>query len=255
MIRALVAFGTIVLALGVAWQVTRIVRQPWLPDPTPALTLRRDTAVPVAVPPPLPPLPDSHLLIVPFILQAPYSVWDPLHEEACEEASLLMVWHYYRGDTVVDKATAEHEIKALVAYEETRGYGVSITLAELAAIAADHLPLTGGAVTELRSFDQVKEALVAGQPVIVGAAGKLLQNPYFRNGGPNYHMLVLTGYTPEGFITNDPGIGRGHGYKYQIKVLEQAIHDWNPTDITQGARRFLTFPSPKQVPEMTTGSL
>jgi hypothetical protein len=38
--------------------------------------------------------PPSLLINVPFSPQAPFAVWNPLHEEACEEMALIMVHHY-----------------------------------------------------------------------------------------------------------------------------------------------------------------
>src|SRR3990172_1100789 len=38
------------------------------------------------------------LLDMPFLVQAPFAVWDPLHEDACEEASLIMVKHFFHKD-------------------------------------------------------------------------------------------------------------------------------------------------------------
>ena len=37
-------------------------------------------------------------LEVPFTSQAPYAIWDELHNEACEEAALITVNHYLKGE-------------------------------------------------------------------------------------------------------------------------------------------------------------
>ena len=39
-------------------------------------------------------------------------------------------------------------------------------------------------------------------------------------------MLVVIGYTDDGFITNDPGTKRGEQYWYKTETLLDAIHDW-----------------------------
>ena len=80
----------------------------------------------------------------------------------------------------------------------------------------------------------VRPDLEAGVPV----AGRELGNPYFSGGGPWYHMLVITGYDGNRFITNDPGTKRGEDYKYSADVLIEAIHDWTGSKdtITSGAK-------------------
>ena len=83
----------------------------------------------------------------------------------------------------------------------------------------------------------IKSALTNGYPVIVPAYGKALLNPNFRNGGPEYHMLVIKGWTKDGkWITNDPGTRRGPDYIYGKQLLLDAIHDFNAEDMTLGRK-------------------
>ena len=88
------------------------------------------------------------------------------------------------------------------------------------------------------TVDQIKAELVAGRPVIVPAAGRLLGNPYFTAPGPIYHMLVIRGYTQnDQFIVNDPGTSRGESFLYDFDTLLYALHDWNNGgEITQGRK-------------------
>ncbi len=89
------------------------------------------------------------------------------------------------------------------------------------------------------TIDQIKAELAAGHPVIVPAAGQQLGNPYFTAPGPVYHMLLIRGYTADGFITNDPGTRRGEGFVYAFDDLMSAMHDWNAQDINQGQKAVL----------------
>src|SRR3989344_2100854 len=174
-------------------------------------------------------LPKNVNLTVPFTSQAPFAVWDPLHEDACEEASLLMIKHFKNGTLIIDKQTADNEIIDLINWEKETGYGVSITLEDLSTIAAQKFGMAGTVKTA--TVDTIKSELAAGNPVIVGAAGKILPNPNFRNGGPKYHMLVIKGYNSTQFITNDPGTRKGDGFVYTYNSLLNALHDWDPGDI------------------------
>src|SRR3989304_9414045 len=58
-------------------------------------------------------LPSSYNLKVPFFSQAPFGVWDELHDNACEEASILLV-RYFKKKSTLSKEKADKEIKAMV---------------------------------------------------------------------------------------------------------------------------------------------
>lgn len=184
-------------------------------------------------------LPNKVQLTVPFLVQAPRANWDALHEDACEEASLIMARHFSNGSSVSEDS-GDREIKDLVDYETKNGYGLSITVSQLNDIARTYFNMKNGRV-ESASIEKIKAELVAGQPVIIPAAGKLLGNPNFKNGGPVYHMLVITGYQGDEFITNDPGTRHGQGYRYKQNILWNAIHDWNSTNINDGRKNYLVF--------------
>lgn len=186
-------------------------------------------------------VPSSASIQVPFTTQAPFSVWDALHEDACEEASLLMIKHFEEKTNFVSKDDAEAEIKSMIEYEESHNFGLSITLKQLNTIASDYLNLKGGVVNTSITIDDIKLELSSGRPVIVGAAGKLLKNPNFKNGGPNYHMLVIKGYDSKGFITNDPGTRLGENYRYDFATLYNAIHDFDEGNIVNGQKAYLVF--------------
>lgn len=186
-------------------------------------------------------IPDKKTLKVPFTTQAPHANWDMLHEEACEEASLIMYFHFSNGTNITGPDAAEQEIQDLIAYEEANGYKVDVTVAELKEIASKYYGMKTGRIIKNPSIDDIKEEIVLGHPVIVPAAGKMLDNPNFRNGGPKYHMLVLKGYDKDGWITNDPGTRKGEYFRYTYDNLYNAIHDWDDGDITNGAKNVLVF--------------
>ncbi len=184
-------------------------------------------------------LPVSINIKIPFMAQAPFAVWDSLHEDACEEASLLMVKHFYDKTAITSPQSFDDEINSMIKYENENGYGPSITLEQLAEIAKVKFNLTGSVKTA--TVDAVKAEIASGNPVIVGAAGKVLPNPNFRNDGPNYHMLVIKGYNLNEFITNDPGTKYGADFLYKYSDLMNAIHNWDPDNILNGTKKYLVF--------------
>ncbi len=174
------------------------------------------------------PIPPSLALKVPFTPQAPTANWDELHNEACEEASVIMANAYFNKITSLPAPTVEHEINKLTKYQQdTFGYYLSITTPEAARMAEEVYDLK----TEIVSMSEqnIKQALANGKLVIFPANGQMLGNPYFTAPGPIYHMLVITGYNGDKFITNDPGTRRGQDYKYDYNVLEDANGNWSHT--------------------------
>lgn len=216
-----------------------------LETPSDILTLK-PTVPPKSIPTPTAPIvaekpPVTLPLKVPFTSQAPLTIWDPLHEEACEEASLLMVYYYRTGQKFISPLEADTEIKKLVAWEESNGYKVDLTAKELVAVATEYMKLKTGRVIVAPTVDQLKAELKAGRPVIVPAAGRELKNPNFTPPGPIYHMLVIKGYDKDGFITNDPGTRNGESYRYTFDRIMTAMHSWDPDNILNGPKTVIVF--------------
>lgn len=180
-------------------------------------------------------IPDEYNLAIPFTSQAPFANWDAVHEETCEEASILMAARFLQGRGLGDASEADAAMLEIVGIEENDfGYGVSIT-AEQTAEVLEYVyeDLTTEVVYDF-TWDDIKAAIAQGYPVIVPAAGRQLGNPNFTAPGPLYHMLVIKGYTPDYVITNDPGTRKGADYTYSYDTLYNAIHDWNDGAVTSG---------------------
>lgn len=176
-------------------------------------------------------------LNVPFTSQAPYTVWDDLHNNACEEASVIIVDHYLKGKSLF-KEIAEKEIQAMVAWQvKNLGRHHDLTASQTAQyLVHQYLGYKKAEVKAVNNVGDIKRELSEGNPVIVPAAGRMLDNPNFRRPGPLYHMLVVRGYNSSQFITNDPGTRKGEGYLYSYGVLFNAIHDWNGGDVNNGKK-------------------
>jgi len=204
-------------------------------ESAPETPLKTSSVKPSLMPPPA----TQKNLAVPFTSQAPNSIWDAVHEETCEEASLLMVDAYYKKIKKITPATAEAGLLKLVDYQKKIfGFFEDTDAAQTARLLKDYFGYKNVAVTYNINIEDIKKELAAGRPVIVPAAGKLLGNPYFRGGGPDYHMLVIKGYTKDGFfITNDPGTRRGADYLYKFDKLYQAIDDWDSQKAALSGRK------------------
>ncbi|HWR00076.1 MAG TPA: C39 family peptidase [Candidatus Methylomirabilis sp.] len=191
-------------------------------------------------------LPREKLLNVPFMSQAPHTNWDMPYQEACEEASVLMVRGYYQGTTGrYDPNEADKLILDLVRFQkEQYGYYEDTSATETKRFIEAAFPELEAEVVEMTGPESVMRYIAQGIPVILPADGKALPNPNFRNGGPRYHMLVVRGYTESRFITNDPGTRKGEKFLYTYDGLLDAVHDWNNGDVPHG-RRVMVIIRPK----------
>jgi len=179
----------------------------------------------------------------PFQPQAPFAVWDELHDEACEEAAIILVQWWNENKSTISAQTMDEEILNLVDWQEKNwGTHKDLTAEETAELAQGFygLKLTPKHGIDI---DDIKREISKNHPVIVPTAGRLLGNPYYRQPGPIYHMLVIIGYDGRTIITQDIGTKRGEHYSYNGKILFNAIHDWNgsPEAIEQGQKAMLVL--------------
>jgi hypothetical protein len=217
------------------------IRKPAVPAEQPRPT---DAAAPSPTPRPLPPgqapTPSTSRtpaptptpttgainLAVPFSAQAPRGDWSLPWQEACEEASSILVDLYWRGsDTSVEQM--ERDIYAAVDWQKrTFGYYEHTTAAQTARMLREHVGYRRVEVIENADIADIAREVRAGRPVIVPLAGRLLGNPYYTSPGPVYHMLVVKGIAENGdVITNDVGTKHGRNLTYSPGVFLNAMHD------------------------------
>ncbi|MEA1925689.1 MAG: VanZ family protein [Patescibacteria group bacterium] len=188
-------------------------------------------------------LPLSVLIDVPFSSQAPFGIWDDVHEEACEEMSLIMVKYYLDGNTLTP-AIAEKEIQDMKKFQlEQYGHYKDSTMEELVKMAEEYYGIRDLRVIYDFDRQEIKKQLARKKPVIVPTAGRRLGNPNFTYPGPLYHNLVLIGYDENNIITNDPGTRKGKQYQYSIDILYNAIHDFKDSKekIEQGRKAMVVL--------------
>lgn len=191
---------------------------------------------------------ESVFLSVPFTSQAPFGLWAPPFNEACEETNLIMAMRWARGQALtLDEAA--REIVALAVFEnKIFGFNEDTNIEQTAQLLRDYYRYENFEVKKNASLEDIKKELSAGNLVILPVAGKLLNNPHFTPPGPDYHMLLIRGYddNTRTFIANDPGTKFGDGYSYNFLTIDQAWHDWTGSKQTvlRGARNMLIIKKP-----------
>lgn len=189
-------------------------------------------------------LPSSLNLEAPFYSQAPFGNWDYPWQEACEEASVLLVANVY-FDHGWTKEEFNKEILNLVDWEiETFGYYEHTNVDQTAQMLNEYLGLET-VIHEDPTFKDVQEILARGHLVVMTLAGKELENPFFTDGGPNYHAILIKGYKEgEKIITHEVGTRRGEDYVYSWEVIENSLHDY-AEPIQKGAKRYIEVLPPQ----------
>ncbi len=190
------------------------------------------------------PLPSELNLKMTFYSQAPFGDWDYPWQEACEEASILLVANTYfnRGWS---REEFRDEILKLVDWE-TRTYGdyKHTDVIQNTRILSELFGLQS-VVMEDPTYDDVRRSLSRGHFLIAFFAGKRLGNPFYKNGGPNYHVMVIKGFKDGGkIITSDVGTRHGEDYVYTWDVVQNALHDY-AEPIESGAKRMIEVIPPK----------
>lgn len=170
-------------------------------------------------------IPDYFLNKTAFIPQAPEKNWGQPWQDACEEAAILTV-HYYFDKVTPDTKTLLADYKTILSQSTEN----SITLAKMSQIASD-LYNYDSKIIDNPDTDTIEKYLSQGHILIAPTKGKVLfqENKYFKNGGPEYHNIVILGYdhAKQKFIVHDVGTQFGAYFKYSYKVLMDSLGDFN----------------------------
>lgn len=173
--------------------------------------------------------PAAFSLAVPFTTQAPDGVWE--NNANCEEASAVMVSAYLVGDTRDELPAPEvkQSLDALISWEQSNfGYNVDTGSGEIGEMIEANFRLTTKEIVNFTKADLKKE-LLADHVLILPVNLKLLGNSKYQGAGADYHVIVIRGYTEDGFVVNDLGTTSGKNNTYAFATLQNAAADWDST--------------------------
>lgn len=184
-------------------------------------------------------------LLVPFTPQAPEKIWSQPWQDACEETSIAMVNNFYQNNTkkTLEKTEAKKDILEIFKIKEIyAGKSLDENTNKIAEMINNYLSWEAKIVKN-PTLEQIKTEIDSGQPVIIPVHGKSLKNQNFKNGGPNYHMLVISGYDNDKqiFITQEPGTQYGLDFPYSFATIMDAIHDFLPYNQTNKGEKMAIF--------------
>jgi hypothetical protein len=166
---------------------------------------------------------------LPFYVQAPLGQWqNPVFQNACEEASMLMVADALVGKIRSPEETGEELRKIARWQEEVFGTSVDTDVGAVARTLKEYFKLSTVGIEYSVDAEKLRSLLDEKKVALLPLNGQKLGNPYFTNPGPKTHMVVLVGHNTETktFVTQDPGTRHGKNYEYDQDILTGALGDY-----------------------------
>lgn len=172
-------------------------------------------------------LPPSVYIHTPYYTQAPDGDWKLPWSMLCSEANLVLAAYAVQWKPL-SKEQFKKEMRAMIPLQENAfGTYFSIPMHELKSVYDTIYPDTGKTwILDNPSVDDIKAELAQGHLVIVPTAGKLLNNPFFVNGWPTFHSILVVWYDETHFYVNEVGMSNGKNHKYTHDTVMFAMHDF-----------------------------
>jgi hypothetical protein len=152
---------------------------------------------------------------------------------------MALAWAGFRS-LPATRAEQAHAILDFVRFEQdTYRVYYDTSVDDLVRFSSEYFGYEGFTIKKGIRWRDILEALEQGFLVIVPADGRVLKNPNFKGLGPQEHMLLIRGYDygTQEFITNDPGTRRGKKYRYDRRILFDAIRDYKTGKHEKGRPR------------------
>jgi hypothetical protein len=168
------------------------------------------------------------LISVPFTSQAPLGGWkDQRQQDGCEEAVAAMAMAWVGSENNIDSKNWLLRMIILSDFEKKK-YGEyrDVSLHDIETwLFRDYFKYKKTEIKKIASAKDLIKELEVGKIILAPMDGRKLNNPNFTGLGPERHMILIRGYdyTKKQFITNDPGTRKGELYRYDEKVILEAI--------------------------------
>lgn len=189
----------------------------------------------------------SKTLTIPHTSQAPYGYWGQPWQDTCEEASIVMVEAFYNNKKLNKKTARAKMLDLLKKKNKTFGWGLDENADKVVKIINKFYKWKAKVVKN-PTIEMLKEEIDNGRPIIVPAYGRALKNPHFKQGGPDYHMFVISGYNDEKkeFIVQEPGTRYGLDFRYKYDTVMNAMHDFHGLNKTKTGPKAAIFTTPQE---------
>ena len=183
-------------------------------------------------------LPPSVYIYTPYYTQAPDGDRKLPWSMLCSEANLVLAAYAVKGKTLSKEQFKKEMLAMIPLQEKAFGTYFSIPMHDLKSVYDTIYPDIGKTwILDNPSIDDIKSQLAQGHLVIAPTAGKLLGNPFFINGWPTFHTILIIWYDDTYFYTNEVGMSNGENYRYTHDTVMYAMHDFvRNGNVTQWAK-------------------
>jgi len=176
---------------------------------------------------PIRPLPPAVHIHAPYYSQAPDGNRNLPWSMLCSEANLALAAYAVQWIPLSKEQFKEDILAMIPIQEKAFGTYFSIPMRDLKSLYDTMYPDAGNAwILENPSLEDIKSELAQGNLIIAPTAGKLLENPFFINGWPRFHTILIIWYDDRYFYTNEVGMSNGANYRYTHETVMHAMHDF-----------------------------
>lgn len=184
-------------------------------------------------------------LPVPYTSEIPNGSWVKPWNNACEEASIVVVSDYYFGYKSITKKIAIENMAPLFKIEDKIFGGNANTDAAQTAKLINEYTDASAVIKNNPTLEEIKDELRNNRPVISFHYAKDLKNPNhrWRAGGSYYHVMAIVGFddNTQDFLVHDSGDPiSGAYYRYSYNTIMNTLHDYvHKTNHADGTPRVL----------------
>ena len=186
---------------------------------------------------------------VPFTSQAPLGEWsDPRQADGCEEAAIVMAMAWARGGGDIPAEEAKRDIVNISEYEKVIwGFFQDTSIADTARLMRDIYGHSGVMVQDDIGAENIKDALAAGNVVIVPINTQMTGLVKYKNGPPR-HTVIAVGYDEQQdkIIMHDPYTGGAYDLQLSSSALNNSLWDYHSgIHLNAGPKRSAMIVVPK----------
>lgn len=164
---------------------------------------------------------------VPFTTQAPLGYWTTAPwADFAEEAAVYMAYKWGSEASMPSTAETATNLKAIGDWETEHLGSYKLTdIPQTLQILTLALGYSKATLSEDTSESNLKKLLDEYKILIIPVNGQILDNRFYGDPAPQYHMIVLYDYNSDGFIANDPGTSRGEATLYPVQKILESLQD------------------------------
>lgn len=178
---------------------------------------------------------------VPFFSQAPDGNRNEPYQNACEEASIVLAYYYIKGLNPSKSQYRKDLLNLMVWEQENLWHHKDTTIQEFLILIKKYLSIQSSYILNNPSVNDIKKLIFEWKIIVAPFRGKMIGNPHYALGWPDYHVMVINWYTADKFITQDVGTIRWKDRYYDISTIMNAMGNGNKKELDKNEKRIIVM--------------